>query len=103
MSDSLLRTLGRGLLQIFYPNICWVCGHAIPPEAHAFCPACRDAVFTDAKPSCQRCAATIGPFVDTAEGCPRCRKEDFAFDGAVRLGSYDGPLRDVVLRLKHAH
>src|SRR5437773_2215372 len=103
MSDSFWRTLGRGLLQIVYPNSCWVCGQPIPPETHAFCPPCRAAVFTDPKPSCERCAATVGPYVNTADGCPRCRGESFAFDGAVRLGTYEGPLRDVILRLKHAH
>src|SRR5207248_1044484 len=96
MSDSFWRTLGRGLLQIIYPNSCWVCGQAIPPETHAFCPSCRAAVFTDPKPSCERCAATVGPYVNTADGCPRCRGESFAFDGAVRLGTYEGPLRDVI-------
>ena len=103
MGDSFWRTLGRGLLQIVYPNSCWVCGQAIPPETHAFCPPCRAAVFTDPKPSCRRCAATVGPFVNTADGCVRCRAESFAFDGAMRLGTYEGPLRDVILRLKHAH
>jgi ComF family protein len=46
---------------------------------------------------------TVGPHTDVSTGCPSCRKEGFAFDGAVRLGLYDGPLRDVVLLLKHAH
>src|SRR6267142_100031 len=99
MGESLLRTLGRGLLQIFYPNTCWVCGQSIPPETHAFCPPCRAAVFGDPRPSCPRCAATVGPFVNVESGCGRCRGEEFAFDAAVRLGPYDGPLRDVILRL----
>jgi len=60
-------------------------------------------VFTDPNPSCERCAATVGPYVNTADGCPRCRGESFAFDGALRLGTYEGPLREVILRLKHAH
>jgi ComF family protein len=32
--------------------------------------------------------------------CPRCRDEHFAFAAALRMGEYDGLLRQVVLRLK---
>jgi ComF family protein len=39
--------------------------------------------------------------VPTAGGCVRCRDESFAFDAVLRLGPYDGVLRDAVLRLKH--
>jgi ComF family protein len=33
--------------------------------------------------------------------CSRCRDEPFRFDAAVRLGPYDGLLRDAVLRMKY--
>jgi ComF family protein len=36
-------------------------------------------------------------------GCPRCRDKVLHFETALRLGPYDGILRDVVLRLKHAN
>jgi ComF family protein len=96
-----LRTLAHGLLQIFYPNVCWLCGQSIPPELQAFCSPCHEAVFSDAKPSCPRCAANVGPFSNHAAGCAHCRAAGFAFDATVRLGLYEGPLRDVILRLKH--
>jgi ComF family protein len=99
---SFLRELGRGLLQIFYPNLCWVCRQSIAPEEVAFCRACHDALFVDRHAACPRCAATIGPHTDVSTGCPTCRGEHFAFDYAVRVNAYDGPLRDVVLQLKHA-
>jgi ComF family protein len=98
-----LRTLGRGLLQILYPNVCWLCGQSIAPELPAFCPQCHDAVFIDPHPSCPRCAATVGPFVAVDSGCRYCRGADFAFDGAIRLGPYQGQLREVVLRLKESY
>jgi ComF family protein len=34
-------------------------------------------------------------------GCSACRDESLPFEAAVRLGRYDGPLRDVILRMKH--
>jgi ComF family protein len=97
-----LFSLARGLLQIFYPNLCWVCGQALDPDQRGFCPACQDALLADPRPSCPWCAATLGPFTAVYAGCPACRAERFAFDRAVRIGPYDGVLRDVILRMKHA-
>jgi ComF family protein len=99
---STLLTLARGLLQIFYPNLCWICRQPIAPEEKAVCPTCRDALFTDARNCCPRCAATVGPFAELELGCPACRDSDYAFERALRLGSYEGPLRDVILRIKNA-
>jgi ComF family protein len=33
--------------------------------------------------------------------CPVCRKESFRFERVIRLGSYDGILRNAVVKLKH--
>ncbi|HYV37327.1 MAG TPA: ComF family protein, partial [Gemmataceae bacterium] len=66
------------------------------------CLPCHAALFTDPRPSCPRCAATVGPFAQVENGCPACRDQGFAFDRAVRLGPYEGPLRDVILRTKDA-
>ena len=43
----------------------------------------------------------MGPFALVEGGCSRCRDESFAFERTLRLGPYDGLLREVVLRLKH--
>jgi ComF family protein len=53
--------------------------------------------------SCPRCAATIGPFAlaTLKDGCTRCGNTSFRFERVLRLGPYDGLLRDVILRLKH--
>jgi ComF family protein len=39
--------------------------------------------------------------VDTEGGCTSCRDVRLHFDRAVRLGPYDGLLRELILRLKH--
>ena len=100
--SSGLVILARGLLQIFYPNLCWICRQPIPPEQNAICQSCREALFTDSGLSCPRCAATVGPFSHLEPGCPACEAAGFAFDRAVRLGTYDGSLREVILRMKDA-
>src|SRR5262245_11796427 len=95
------RTVGQGLLHLIYPGLCHVCGCSLPPPAPPFCDACRLALTCDDAPTCPRCAATVGPFAADPSGCVHCRDEAFAFDRVVRLGPYDGLLRETVLRLKH--
>jgi predicted amidophosphoribosyltransferase len=100
-----LSTLGReaasGLVQILYPGLCHLCGVSLAPGVDSFCPSCRTGLLTDPLPACLHCAGTVGPFAETAPGCVHCRGESFAFDAALRLGPYDGALRDAVIRLKH--
>ncbi len=95
-----LNGLGRGLLHLVYPAHCLSCGRPLGEEEPAFCGNCRRALFTDPRPCCPRCAATVGPFGVADGRCGRCRDEGFAFEAALRLGPYDGLLRQVILRLK---
>jgi ComF family protein len=99
--SAIRREVTAGLVQILYPGCCHLCGVLLAPDVAFFCASCRAALSTDPLPSCPHCAGTVGPYVSTAEGCIRCRKESFAFEAALRLGTYDGVLRDAVIRLKH--
>jgi predicted amidophosphoribosyltransferase len=56
---------------------------------------------TDPYPTCPYCAGTVGPFANVDNGCTACRGERFVFERVVRLGNFDGLLRDVIYRLKH--
>src|SRR5215831_20422652 len=95
------RLVVRGLLELLYPNVCWACGAPLPAGRAGFCAPCHEALTTEPLPTCPRCAATVGPYVHLADGCTHCRGANFAFDQAVRLGTYDGLLRELILRLKH--
>jgi ComF family protein len=95
-----LRQLGRGLLHLFYPGWCLACEDALPPYDSSFCKACRDTLTTDPFPTCPRCSSTVGPFANVTRGCSLCRGQNFAFSQAIRLGPYDGLLREVILHLK---
>jgi ComF family protein len=99
-----MRSLLQGLLHLLYPCACHVCHRPLPPDATPFCDACRKALTVDPHDQCPRCAASVGPFAVVADGCPACRGTSFGFDAVVRLGPYkEGlPLREVVLRMKHA-
>jgi ComF family protein len=94
------RDLARGLVHLLYPGTCVVCGRLLTVEQSHFCGDCRTALTADPQPSCQRCAASVGPFVDTTTGCLRCRSESFHFERVLRLGPYEGLLRQTILRMK---
>lgn len=97
------RTLAAGLADLLWPRFCLVCDHRIDALAPTggICETCRDVLTADRAETCPRCACSIGSFVDTTGGCLRCRTATFRFDRAVRLGPYDGLVRDAVLRMKH--
>jgi ComF family protein len=94
------REIGRGLLHLIYPPCCHLCGGAMPLVA-PFCEVCRAAFVANSTPACPRCAAVVGPFAVIDGRCVHCRDEAFRFDAALRLGSYEGLLREAVLRMKN--
>jgi ComF family protein len=102
-----LTSLGRHLLigvqDLIYPGCCLLCGQPLAAEQNHFCSPCRQEIFRDPSPTCPRCAGTIGPFAVLDGRCAACRNESFAFEKVLRLGRYDGLLREVILRLKNQH
>lgn len=50
---------------------------------------------------CPRCGTSTGPFEADADGCPVCRKRRLAWSRSVRMGSYEGVLRDAILATKY--
>jgi ComF family protein len=99
--SSLGRELTHGFLQLLYPAICRACGRSLSPEQKDFCLDCRAALIADPHVVCPRCGATVGPHVFLEKGCPFCRDSVFHFDGVLRLGLYEGLLREVILQMKY--
>lgn len=95
-----LGILGHGLVDLTLPPVCLLCDDRLNEDQRDFCAACRAALFPPPGPTCPRCASTVGLYTDLSEGCPRCRKESWAFAGVMRLGRHEGKLRDAVLRIK---
>lgn len=94
--------IGQGMLQLLYPGACSLCGRPLPAEESYFCASCRVALTRDEHTICPRCATTVGPYVNIDGSCTHCRKLTFHFERVVRLGSYEGLLREAILRMKHA-
>jgi ComF family protein len=94
------RGLAHGLLGLVYPGLCLTCGRPLGDADDSFCYPCMEMLFKDPHSVCPGCAATVGPFGIVEGRCPNCKEERFAFAVVLRLGEYDGLLRQVVLRLK---
>jgi ComF family protein len=96
------RQLARGLLQLIYPGICPFCERSVDVSERLPCAACRAALTADPHEACARCGSTVGPFANRDDGCVICRDTTLHFARVVRMGLYEGLLRDVILRMKHA-
>ena len=99
----LLAEVAREAVGLIYPPACLICDTLVPGAdalRHGLCTTCYHAVTMDSLPCCPRCAQSVGPHADTANGCVECRGENLGFERAVRLGPYAGKLRDAVLRMK---
>src|SRR5262249_52068795 len=92
--------LTRGLAHLLAPACCHGCGDVLQDGAEVFCPRCHAELLSDPHESCPRCGHTVGPFSALDGSCSACRGESWPLDAVVRLGPYEGALRDLVLRLK---
>jgi ComF family protein len=97
------RDLGRGLLHLVYPNLCYLCGDSLAPSIGPLCPRCETGLLSDPATICPHCAETAGPFTIIDGRCAGCRDETLPYECVLRLGPYDGLLRDAVLRIKQHH
>lgn len=96
--------LARTGVEFVYPPACVFCGASLGGDRRSaepmLCAECRSALSPPAGPRCVRCAAPVGPHLETSSGCIHCRNDRFAFERVLRLGVYDGALRKAVLRSK---
>jgi ComF family protein len=86
---------------LLYPPACTLCGELIDDAADTIpiCPACRPGLC-DAATACARCGQPVPSTHGVALSCPACARQPPRFDAAVRLGRYEGTLREAVLRTK---
>ena len=94
------NTFWHGFKHLVLPGVCWGCHELLPPESDDLCADCIGKMTADPHATCPRCSSTVGPHVDLADGCASCRGTAFAFERAVRLGPYEGRLREAILRMK---
>ena len=97
------RLVRRGL-DIVYPPYCVCCQTELLPPADQIhlCAACRMKLAPPLRPACPRCGGVVAALGLNPEGCRQCQLQRLHFDAVRMLGSYDGLLRQAVLRMKHA-
>ncbi len=90
--------------ELLCPSICWACGVTGDDPVlleHGLCASCHAAATDDPAVTCSRCAASLrSADAAAANGCIHCRDWPVPLAATVRLGPYDGVLRELVLRLK---
>ena len=100
---GILQSGWRAGLDFVYPRVCPRCSVEDERTVSAsrlepvFCRSCSDELAPAIPHSCARCAAPVGPFLDTSSGCIHCRGERWAFGSVVRLGVYENALRSLCL------
>lgn len=89
------------LKDLLFPPTCPFC--RTDQADQGLCVECRQALVTRHDFLCAICACPLPvPLRHDRSGCVRCRLQRWPFDRVIALGTYDGALRDAVLRTKHA-
>lgn len=104
VSRFLRRCWGAGvgaLGSLVFPWECPICGADAEGAGAPFCADCRAELIGAAGAACPRCAMPVGSWAVRPEGCGECLGRRPGFDAAVALGPYQGPIRDLCLKLKH--
>lgn len=94
-----LGLAGEAVGALVYPWDCILCGG--DAEDTPFCNVCRAQLVAPQHHVCPRCAMPVGPWANVVDGCSECRGRSLGFDRAIALGSYEGPVRELCLLLKH--
>lgn len=92
---------GRASLDLVFARQCANCAAPLsgPPE-QLLCDACCATLAGVPSLRCPRCAARVAVALPQGAGCAACRPRRLKFDRVFPLGSYEGALRQAVLRLK---
>jgi ComF family protein len=95
------RRSHRATVDLLFPPRCGACGgEAAEAGGAALCDNCRREIrFLDG-PVCERCAATVPATANVTLECMHCRGVRLKFDRTIALGSYQGLLRQWIMRMK---
>jgi len=96
-----LRQELAGLLQIFLPPVCPLCGKtlaAVSPSG--FCDTCRSGMTPLTSPCCPRCVLPYPTAAGADHLCEECLRHPPPFLWSAAAGIYDGELRRAIRRFK---
>jgi ComF family protein len=104
VAASLSKKAFSSAIDLLFPPRCVACGNPCEPtgDAPLFCASCNSELAICERPTCSRCAMVCSE-ADLPHGnCGNCRGAKLLFESAWTIGPYDGPLRQAVLKAKHA-
>ena len=96
--SRLIDTARDSFAGLITPMNCPICD--AETEGLPICRDCRDEL-SETGLACPRCAMSVGPWSSLVGGCDDCRDRPLGFDGALALGPFNGPIRELCLRIKH--
>ncbi len=95
----MLTHLAHSVVELLYPNRCSRC--QTPHKGSSpLCGSCQDwLIALESEPACLRCAM---PLHEWHAPCPYCLNKGLRpYQHIVRLGRFDGPLKDLIHQLKY--
>src|SRR6476659_1702742 len=116
-ASAAAKVVGCGLADLLFPPSCASCAAELDESASAdrgvrLCETCLEGMEIFSEPMCVRCGAPVPRAVSVENqlaanpqmhaGCYRCSGRKLWFDETIALGTYDGALRNIVLRMKNA-
>jgi len=104
-STSWLQNIGERTLDLLFPPICVSCQADLDGEELklSLCQACGEQIQkqTVAWPTCRRCGSRVPEIPGAVSECGHCRDDKLRFDRVLTLGSYEGLLGELIVRMKH--
>jgi ComF family protein len=102
---SLFERLCReisGLIDLFFPAACPLCGVLLPSErGEPFCPSCLVGIHPVPSPHCPRCLLPYPAEEGTDHLCQACLLEPPSFRAVRSVGLYEDSLRRAVHQFKY--
>ena len=93
-------------MEFVFPPACLICRSEMPHRivrtaGSTLCDDCLGELNTGRGNACRRCGAPVGPFTVATDHCILCHRENYAFDGVIRMGLYRDRLRVACLMAKN--
>lgn len=103
---ELFREVRCAAMEFVFPPACMMCRSEMPHRivrtaGSTLCDDCLSKLDSGQRNACRRCGAPVGPFTVAADHCILCHRENYAFDGVIRMGLYRDSLRVACLMAKN--
>ncbi len=90
----------RGLISLFYPANCELCGEPVAGDAY-LCDTCSEKATRIIAPFCEKCSEPFAGAISGEFTCANCAHRALDFDCAVSAYRSRGIIRVVMLRFKY--